>query len=83
MQNQYATGKTIYKGGLPNAHSGALNPSGYIDREQRRSGLAALAMRQRESNGEQPMMTPHTLTKRHFNLAGVSVSPTGKLGKLE
>jgi hypothetical protein len=81
MQNQYATGKTIYKGGLLNAHSGTLDPSGYIDREQKRSGLAALALRGREGNSQPAMPVGHPI-KKQFNLAGISVSPTGKLGKL-
>lgn len=79
MQNQYATGKTIYKGGLHNAQSGTLDPSGYINREQRRSGLAAMALRSKEGQQGEPVQHP---TKKQFNLAGLSVSPTGKLGAL-
>lgn len=40
--NQHATGKRVYGGpsGPSHATSGAVNPMGYVRREQRRSGLA-------------------------------------------
>jgi hypothetical protein len=81
VQNKYATGATVYKGGLPNAQSGTLNPDGYIQREQsnRRSGLAAFALNKRGLAVGQSM-SPH---KKQLNLAGLYVSPTGKLGRLK
>lgn len=82
MQNQYATGKNVYKGGLPNAHSGTLDPSGYINREsQRRSGLAAVALARKTSGTTRQNMGSQA-TKKSFNLAGLFVSPTGKIGRL-
>lgn len=81
MQNQYATGKTIYKGGLFNAHSGTLDPSGYINREsQRRSGLAAMAMSRRNNPGQGSPVG--NATKKQLNLYGIYVDPTGKLSEL-
>lgn len=82
MIDQYSAGKTVYKGGLPNAQSGTLPPDGYINRESnRRSGLAALAMARRSSSGTTtPGGKP---TKKTFNQHGMFVSPTGKLGRLK
>lgn len=81
MIDQYSAGKTVYKGGLNNAHSGQLPPDGYINRESnRRSGLAALAMAKRSNNtGAPPGILP---TKKTFNQAGMFISPTGKIGRL-
>lgn len=82
MQNDYATGKKVYNGGLPNAHSGTLDPSGYIKREsERRSGLAAIAMARRGNNGG-PQAPGSKPTKRTFNENGLYVSPIGKIGRL-
>jgi hypothetical protein len=85
MQNQYATGKTIYRGGLPNAHSGTLDPSGYINREQsnRRSGLAAFALNTRNLQSPPAAVPGVPPPKKTLNLHGISVSPTGQLGKME
>lgn len=83
MQNQYATGKNVYSGGLPNAHSGTLDPSGYINREsKRRSGLAAVALARRDSGTKQQGAGPNP-TKKSFNLSGMFISPIGKLGRLK
>lgn len=40
--NQHATGKRVYGGpsGPSHATAGTVNPMGYVQREQRRSGLA-------------------------------------------
>jgi hypothetical protein len=81
MIDQYSAGKTVYKGGLPNAQSGTLDPSGYINRESnRRSGLAALAMAKRSGAQSVPGGKP---TKKTFNEAGLFVSPIGKIGRLK
>lgn len=96
MQNQYATGKNVYFGGLPNAQSGTLNPDGYIKREsQRRSGLAAVALARRDGQKSKvPGITTNTQAtvtgnlpgpktfKKSLNLSGLFVDPAGKLGRL-
>jgi len=86
MQNNYATGKNVYFGGLPNATSGRLNPSGYIEREQRRSGLAAVALARQRANKvktTQPIVQPvETQIKKQFNKAGLFISGIGKIGRL-
>lgn len=83
MINQYAAGKNVYKGGLPNAQSGTLNPDGYIKRESnRRSGLAAIAMARKtpNPNAGPPVGGP---AKKTLNLNGLFVNPAGKIGRLE
>ena len=85
MQNQYATGKNVYFGGTPTAHSGTRNPSGYIEREQKRSGLAAVALaKQRGMQQEQTPVAPpvETSYKRMLNRSGLFVSATGKIGRI-
>lgn len=87
MQNQYATGKTTYFGGLPNAHSGTLDPSGYIQREQRRSGLAAVALARQKGTNKPTIAPPPSPVgtepvKKKFNKAGLFISGTGKIGRL-
>lgn len=55
MNNQLATGKPVYNHGNNNPQSGTRNPTGYINREQKRSGLAAAALRLRDKmQGQQP-----------------------------
>jgi hypothetical protein len=87
MQNQYATGKTTYFGGLPNSQSGTKNPTGYIEREQRRSGLAQVALA-KQRNQPQPTVMPEMPTpvetnyKRMLNRSGLFVSGTGKIGRI-
>lgn len=87
MQNQYATGKTTYFGGLPNATSGTLSPDGYIKREQnksqRRSGLAAVALARQRKLKKPAQTTENQPTKHALNVAGIYVSPTGRLGRLQ
>lgn len=86
MQNQFATGKTTYFGGLPNSHSGTKDPSGYIEREQRRSGLAQVALAKQRGQETKPVMpevTPvETNYKKMLNRNGLFVSGTGKIGRL-
>jgi hypothetical protein len=80
MIDQYATGKKVYNGGLPNAQSGTLDPTGYINREsQRRSGLAAVAMKRRSGGGQKPSSP----TKKALNAHGIYINPLGKLGWLK
>jgi hypothetical protein len=87
MQDQYSTGKTVYFGGLPNAHSGTLDPSGYIQRSnnqqsERRSGLAAIATARTKQQQMQQSTMPGKTIKKYLNTKGLFVSPTGKIGRL-
>jgi hypothetical protein len=86
--NPYAAGHKVYKGGLPNAHSGTLDPSGYAERErnkpngppsQKRSGLAANLL-SKDKKDDEPQKYP--LTAAMLMMHGLQTSPGGKLGKL-
>lgn len=90
--NQFATGKPIYNHGTNNPQSGTRNPTGYINREQKRSGLAAAALRLRDKMQGQfptPVPLPNSNTPptspQPSSLAtilaqqGVSVDPAGRI----
>jgi len=52
--NRYTAGNKVYgQTGRPNATSGTVDPAGYVDRE-RRSGLAAAALRGPTAAGQHP-----------------------------
>lgn len=89
--DQYATGKPVYNHGNNNPQSGTRNPTGYINREQRRSGLAAAALRLRDKmqgqlpspvapNPNMPPTSPQPSTLATILAQqGVTVDPAGRI----
>lgn len=88
MNGDYLAGKKVYKGGLPNAQSGTLNPTGYIERgmkqqSERRSGLAQNALnnlRGNQQDAEQQQLYP---TNPVLRRVGLVADDTGRIRSVE